>query len=79
VRLDAVVRFHRLAADLRALPFIGDSLPLLEPLVRVNQSEQPGRLRECYTPELEAAVRDWWADDVTLWERVNGVCRPVRT
>ena len=74
-----MARFHRLATDLRALPFIGDSLPLLEPLARVNQSDARHRLCDCYTPELEAAVRDWWADDVTLWERVNGVCRPVRT
>ncbi len=68
VRLDAVVRFHRLGEDLARLPFVR-AAGVLEPLAQINQTATRSPLADCYTVELEELARDYWREDCLLWER----------
>lgn len=77
VRLDAVVRFDRLAEDLAGLPPIAPLIlgyPGFEPLERLNcQGEQPPwRTHYEAHPGLAEAVAERFAADVDLYRRWNG-------
>lgn len=71
VRLDAVIRYHRLEADLRRLQIFYGYWHLLPPIPKMNDSQDRPPMEALYTPELESAVRRWWADDVALWQRIQ--------
>ncbi len=68
VRIDAYVRFDRLEADLFSLPPVVACIATgqsLEPLPSLNGTTHPP-WREVVTADLEAVIRERWAEDWTL-------------